>query len=117
AMHPQEVRKGMIDIGYTASGQPLGIPYVLLRGETVNPCLWINAAVHGHESPGPAAVVNFLNRLKGMKLRGSLIVTPVATPTAIDSKMKVSPYDGVDLDDSFPGKPFLHSERVALKLF
>ena len=116
-MAPHETRQGKIPIGHTASGQEIGIPYVLIRGETLSPCLWINAAVHGHESPGSAAVANFLHRIEGMKLTGSLIVTPVANPTAIDAKMKASPYDGIDLDDSFPGKTFLHSDRVAQKLF
>lgn len=117
AMDPGSVQHGAWSLGTMASGQPLAIPYSVFRGDRVDPCLWVNGIVHGNEAPAAIAAVMFGRALDPAWLRGSVVITPVANPTALNARVKHSPYDGVDLDQSFPGRGMLMTERVAQRLF
>ena len=114
---PGDTSHDVLHLGRMASGQPLTVPFTVVRGDSMSPCLWVNAAVHGNEIPSSISAVLFARRLRDMRLRGSVVVTPVANPTAVDSRTKHSPYDGVDLDQSFPGREMLLTDRVAERVF
>lgn len=116
-MSPGKSARGALSVGRMASGMDLSIPYTVVRGEAARPCLWVNAVVHGNEAPGAIAAIEFARRLKHERLQGSVVVTPVANPLALDHRVKHSPFDGVDLDQSFPGRDLLMTERVATRLF
>lgn len=117
AMEPGTVAHGALSLGHMASGQELTIPYSLFRGRAPDPCLWVNAMVHGNEAPAAITAVRFGQSLDPGDLQGSVVVTPIANPTAVDARLKHSPFDGVDLDQSYPGRGLLMTERIAQRLF
>lgn len=114
---PSSKAHGTLTLGHTPAGQPLGIPYSVVRGEHAHPCLWVNGAVHGNEAPGSITALRLLREVSEAPLHGSVLVTPVANPQALDNRSKHSPLDWLDIDQSFPGRPFLPTERTALRLF
>ncbi|HET6741305.1 MAG TPA: succinylglutamate desuccinylase/aspartoacylase family protein [Kribbella sp.] len=117
-MQPGEVGRGLLDAGTLASGNGIGIPYLVARGRGDGPCLWVNAAVHGDESQAAITAAEFFHRARRETLLGDVVVTPVANPSAFDQRRKHSPYDGVDLDQSFPGRrDFLGTQQLAARLF
>ncbi|MEO3828823.1 M14 family metallopeptidase [Actinomadura sp. B10D3] len=117
-MAPGEVDRGLMDVGRLASGNAIGIPYLIARGTGDGPSLWVNAAVHGDESQAPIVATEFFRAVSGRPLSGDVIVTPVANPLAVDHRRKHSPFDGTDLDQSFPGRAdFLGTQRLAHRLF
>ncbi|MCP9955303.1 M14 family metallopeptidase [Actinomadura madurae] len=117
-MAPGDVGRGLMDAGRLASGNAVGIPYLIARGTGDGPCLWVNAAVHGDESQAPIVATEFFRSISGRPLSGDVIVTPVANPPAFDHRRKHSPFDGTDLDQSFPGRAdFLGTQRLAHRLF
>jgi predicted deacylase len=79
--------------------------------------LWINGAVHGDEINGALAAVGFFNSLTG-EVAGSVVATPVSNVLALDERRKSSMIDGLDMDQSFPGRhDGLATERIAATLF
>ncbi len=110
--------RGLIPLGTMASGMPLGIPYVLLKGRRPGKTLWICGQVHGNEINGIVAALDFVNRLDLAELAGNIVLTPTANPTALDARQKNTPQDGNDLDQHYPGNPNgLFSDRLAGALF
>jgi uncharacterized protein len=117
-LQPATSDRGIVPVGSLASGTPLGLPYLVARGASPRPCLWVNSNVHGNESQAAYAAVTFARELDVSALAGSVIVTPVANPTAFDARRKHAPFDDLDLDQSFPGRPTrLMTERIAEALF
>lgn len=113
AMDPGSDHSGFLSVGTLASGNTVGVPYTLFRGRDLHPFVWINGAVHGHESPSSATLAMLVRTLRGKSLNGTVLITPVANPSALDSGSKESPQDHHDLDESFPGREFLFTDRVA----
>lgn len=115
---PGEVGRGMIPVGGRASGSTEQLPYLVARGDGTGPTFWVNAAVHGDESQAVLVAIEFFRAVSDRRRHGDIVVTPVANPVAFDHRTKHSPYDGIDLDQSFPGRPdFLGTQRVAHLLF
>ncbi|TGS87417.1 peptidase M14 [Mesorhizobium sp. M3A.F.Ca.ET.174.01.1.1] len=110
--------RGSIEAGETASGQEIRIPYLIKKGRTDGPCLWVNAAVHGDEINGVFAAQRFFQRLDPETMIGSVIVTPVANVLAFEERRKTTLVDGIDMDQSFPGRADgFATERAAAALF
>lgn len=117
-LKPGQVTRGLLRPGSLASGNSIGVPYLIAKGHGNGPCLWINATVHGDESQASITASEFFNAVRQEKLAGNVVVTPVANPLAFDNRSKNSPFDGVDLDQSFPGRSeFLGTQRLASRLF
>lgn len=116
-MAPGSRDKGRLTVGTLASGRDVDVPYLLLRGRTEHPCLWVNAAVHGNESQATLTALAFAQRMEERELDGSLVVTPVANPMAFDAREKHAPVDGLDLDQSFGKRSTgFSTERIAERL-
>lgn len=114
------LNSALIPIGTLASGSAVGIPVIVAKGRRVAPVLWINGGVHGNESPGSTIIAAYRERLEqhvrdGM-LEGTVVLTPFANPTALDNRLKASPYDNVDMDEIFPGKDLLITHKSALSM-
>ncbi|MBN9428491.1 MAG: succinylglutamate desuccinylase/aspartoacylase family protein [Burkholderiales bacterium] len=104
----------LIETGNLASGAPLGIPVVLVKGARAGPCLWINGQVHGDEINGLVAALDFVGGLVPSSMAGSVVLTTTANPYAFDARRKRTPHDDLDLDQCFPGHAQgLASERLA----
>lgn len=110
--------EGSFHAGTMASGSPISIPWVALRGKDAGPCLWINGQVHGPEINGVIAALDFVNQLQPSELHGSIVVSATANPLALNARTKTTPQDDGDLDQSFPGNAGgLVTERLAHTLF
>jgi predicted deacylase len=81
------------------------VPFTVLVGEEHAPALLIIAGVHGDEYEGPAAIYEAVEELKPEFLQGSIIFVPVANPAAFAAATRCHPFDGGDLNRSFPGDP------------
>ena len=110
--------KGALPLGTMASGAPISIPFVGIKGAESGPCLWVNGQVHGIEMNGVVAALDFINSLDAARLRGSVVVTATANPLAMDARRKTAPQDDNDLDQTFPGRSdgFI-AERFASVMF
>jgi predicted deacylase len=110
--------QGRIPVGTLASGADIGIPFVVVKGATDGPCLWLNGQVHGNEINGILAALDFANGLDTAKLAGAVVVTATANPLAFDARRKSAPQDDQDLDQSYPGRAAgFTTERMAHALF
>ncbi len=90
----------------------------VVRGRASGPPAAVTAGVHGDEYEGVAAVGDLTNALDPVTLRGTLILVPVANPTAFAAGTRTNPEDGANLARSFPGDPDgTPTERLAAKLF
>lgn len=110
--------KGRIQVGTMASGASIDINYVVLKGASEGPCLWVNGQVHGVELNGVLAALDFINEIDPATLSGTVVVTASANPLALDARLKSAPQDDNDLDQNFPGRSdgFI-TERLAAALF
>ncbi len=89
------------------SGQRLGLPLHWVRGLEDGPVLGVLAGIHGDESFPPLALKAFLDGLEPGRLRGVVVVMPVANPLALAAFSRFTPehHGNPDLHTSFPGKP------------
>lgn len=110
--------KGHISVGTMASGAPIAIAYTAVKGRHEGPCLWVNGQVHGVETNGVLASLDFINGIDPAQLNGSVVVTASANPLALDARRKAAPQDDNDLDQTFPGRATgFVSERLAAVFF
>lgn len=110
--------RGVLVVGETATGQPLGIPYRFVKGARAGPVLWVNGAVHGDELNGVLGAIDFFSSLDPEAMSGSVILTPASNFPAFDARSKTGGFDGLDLDQQFPGRADgLLSMRIANALF
>ncbi len=90
----------------------------VVRGREPGPTAAVTAGIHGDEYEGVAAVGDLTNSLQSAEVRGTLILVPVANPTAFLAGTRTNPEDGANLARSFPGNPDgTPTERLAAKLF
>ncbi|MHA1973095.1 MAG: succinylglutamate desuccinylase/aspartoacylase family protein [Candidatus Hodarchaeales archaeon] len=89
-----------ISIGRIGDGKPTGL---------------IVSGIHGDEGPWSAwAIRKLLEETNIDELLGSLCLVPVANPLAMEGDTRNSPLDSIDLNRSFPGKPYgSHTEHIA----
>ena len=111
------IERGAIPVGSMASGVPVQLPFVAVRGAQRGSTLWLHGQVHGDEINGMVAALRFVGALDPAALAGNVVVTPTGNPQALDARRKRNPYDELDLDQSFPGSARgMISERLAFAL-
>lgn len=81
------------------------VPVAIVNGAKAGPTLWIQAAVHGNEYQGMAAIQRIIQTLDPATLSGALIMVPVANTIAFNSQLRSSPVDGLDYNRAYPGAP------------
>jgi uncharacterized protein len=69
------------------------------------PRVLITAGVHGGEATGIYAAKRVMAWLDGRALQGRVTVLPVANPAAFRRASRTGPYDELDLNRIFPGRP------------
>lgn len=104
-MAPGSREFGELSIGNWADGAKIGVPYIVVKGVSSGPCLWLNGNVHGNEMNGVVAAVRFINSIDPKDVHGTLIVTPTANPLGMNRRIKENPLDNQDVDQAFPGRP------------
>ena len=109
---------GTLRVGSMASGTPLALPWLAVRGARPGRTLWLHGQVHGDEINGIVASLRFLHGLDADAMSGNVVITPTGNPQALDARRKRNPYDELDLDQSYPGSAQgLVTERVAHAMF
>lgn len=69
------------------------------------PHLFVTAGIHGGEATGIWVARQICHWLESQTLTGAVTVLPVANPAAYRRSSRYSPYDEVDMNRIFPGKP------------
>ncbi len=103
-----------IPVTTMASGFRVTLPLHRLVGAQAGPTLGITALVHGDEPLPLSALKKFLSEIDLAKLKGTLLVMPVANPLAYEAQSRHTPHDGINLNRYFPGAPDGYvSEQIA----
>ncbi|KAF7961622.1 hypothetical protein AWV80_31285 [Cupriavidus sp. UYMU48A] len=78
------------------------MPIVSLRnGE--GPCVLLMSGTHGDEYEGQVALTRLVRSLSYKKIRGQIIILPMANYPAAKAGLRVSPLDEGNLNRMFPG--------------
>ena len=96
----------------------LGVPYSHNLGGWANlqmpiaviangkgPTALVMAGNHGDEYPGPIAILKLMRSIVPEQVRGRVILLPALNVFAVRAATRLSPWDGKNLNRSFPGKP------------
>jgi N-alpha-acetyl-L-2,4-diaminobutyrate deacetylase len=65
----------------------------------------VMAGNHGDEYPGPIAILKLMRSLRPEDVRGRVILIPALNLPAVRAGTRLSPWDGKNLNRSFPGRP------------
>ena len=107
-----------LEVAPLADGRSLTVPVQVLAGIGPRPVFVAMAGVHGDEPEGMVALLDLARELDPGRLKGRLVIVPVANPPAFAAGSRLSPLDHLDLNRSFPGRsdggPSL---RLAHRLF
>ncbi|UIY32142.1 succinylglutamate desuccinylase/aspartoacylase family protein (plasmid) [Neorhizobium galegae] len=76
-----------------------------LVGEQDGPTVGISASIHGNENTGSQAILELYRIIKGMPLKGRIILLPVANPRSFAVNHRHNPLDQLNLNREFPGDP------------
>lgn len=99
-------------------GDGRAVALFVVRGAVPGPTTVVTAGVHGDEYEGPAAVRDLATELRPETTRGTVVLVPVANPTAFAAGTRLNPEDGKNLARSFPGDPAgSPTERLAAALY
>ena len=115
---PGEKKRGTISVpGHHEEEYNPG--FVVVNGAKLGKTLVVTGGVHGTEFAGVKAVTRFMNLLDPSAMSGSVIAVPVANVPQFKARTQfISPVDGLNLNDSFPGnKDGSFTERLAYALF
>jgi predicted deacylase len=106
-------KRERINVGIASS-----ISLTVGRIGTDRPRALIVGGIHGDEQPWAFMAINkMLTQTKASELLGSLTIIPMANPTATEADSRISLYDHLDLNRSFPGDAKgTHTERLAAKI-
>jgi predicted deacylase len=120
---PLEVPAGTVArvrklVGFAPDGAPVAYPLIVVAGAEPGPTAALVAGIHGDEYEGPRALWSVLEALDPARLRGRVVVVPVAHQAAFVAATRPSPVDGVNLARIFPGDPEgTITQRLAHDLF
>ena len=98
------VRSWNVSVGHRVGAEPWKIRFVELRGEQPGPATAVVAGIFGDKPLGCLAVLDLERRLRGLDLRGTVVLVPAANPPALEAGTRLSP-DGLFLNRRFPGLP------------
>jgi predicted deacylase len=80
------------------------LPLTLIKGAATGPVFTIVAGIHGYEYPPIIATQELLKEIDPARLRGTLIVIPIADMAAFYKRSPfVNPADQKNLNTAFPG--------------
>jgi len=95
--------------------QTAELPVKVIKGKLKGPVFSIVAGIHGYEYPPIIAAEQILSEIEPAKLKGTLIIVPVANMSSFFRRsVFYNPLDGKNLNRVFPGKAVGSiSERLA----
>ncbi len=92
-----------IPVTTMASGHRVVLPLHRLSGDQPGPTLGLVALIHGDEPLPNAVLRRVLAEVDLARLKGTLLVMPVANPYAYEALSRFTPHDGINLNRYFPG--------------
>ncbi len=88
-----------------ADGSEAALRFVELVGEEAGPLVGITCAVHGNENSGPQTALELFRRLQSMRVKGRILMLPVANVPGFVANKRFTPLDDQNLNREFPGNP------------
>lgn len=92
-----------IPVSTMANGATLALPLHEISGRQPGPTLGLCAAIHGDEHTGVEIIYRFVESLDPARLKGRLLIVPVANPLAFEAISRSTPMDMNNLNRVFPG--------------
>lgn len=115
---PGEKQRGAIETFRLPTGQSVCSPCTVVSGQRTGSTLYIGAGTHGDEFNSIEIARNIAESLDPAEIRGNVIVVPMHNVPAVVAGQRLTPFDGMNLDTSFPGDPHgSASSRIAHALF
>ncbi len=88
-----------------SDGSDLMLEFVVIRGASNGPTLYLGAGIHGDEVSSIGVVGAVLDSIDPRTLSGTLLAVPVENPLAYRARSRFAPTDPrTDMYDSFPGR-------------
>lgn len=100
---PGTTVKLQVPMGQAPDGTDLPLPLQVVRGKKDGPVLWVNAAIHGDELEGTAALWDVFRQIDVETLAGTLVSVMVTNVSAFYALRRTSPVDDLDVNRVFPG--------------
>jgi predicted deacylase len=101
---PGELKRGYCFWVELKDGTRVNLPVIIVNGASEGPKIVITSATHPTELVGLAAVQYMTKKyLNPSKMKGSLIIFPVANPLGMQLGEYISPHDIVNLVNAYPG--------------
>ena len=94
-----------IPVTTLASGYRLALPVHEINGAQPGPTLGMTALIHGDELLPNVIFRRIWQELDAARLRGRLLLMPVANPLALESYTRNTPLDMGNLNRLYPGAP------------
>lgn len=99
---------GFLPVATMATGAPLGIGVHVVAGAESGPGLGLVVGLHGHEYSAIEILREVVRRVDPARLRGHLVLVPMANPIAFEHSSKGGWIDGMhggygDLNKTWPG--------------
>jgi predicted deacylase len=95
-----------------SDGSFLTMPAAVLSDGRTNPRMVLVAGQHGNEWNGPWILHQVANMLEPRRVRGTLVILPIANPLAFNEGNRVPALDSIDLNRTYgggrPRKPTEH---------
>jgi predicted deacylase len=98
-------RLGQVELPKGSGGAIRAVPLAVIAGPHAGPTAWVNAALHGDEYLGPAAVARLVADLDSEAIHGRLILTPTLNPGGTRAMQRTDPAHGVDLNRAWSAPP------------
>jgi len=115
---PGEHAFGYLEVAKSRSGLSPDIPVHLFVGAEPGPTFLVQSAIHGSETIGTMAILNFVKKVGPKQMRGNVIAVPVVNRMGFELSERGSKIDGKDISRLFPGNPNGSvSEQVAYVYF
>jgi uncharacterized protein len=109
-----EKKCGVLKISQRADGSDIFVPLMVVNGAQDGAVLNISGGCHGDEYEGMETVRRVYHSLEPKNLRGALIGVPIINTMAYEVGDRCTPFDGLNLNRCFPGKPQgFFTERLA----
>src|SRR5215208_5308400 len=86
-----------------ASGFPLAVSSLVLRGASPGPTVGVMAMLHGDEIEGLLILRELWRTLDPAFVAGTIRLVPVVNPLAFEAVSRNTPIDMLDLNRVFPG--------------
>ncbi|MCZ2080474.1 MAG: succinylglutamate desuccinylase/aspartoacylase family protein [Bryobacteraceae bacterium] len=100
---PRSARHSL-EFQFTAGGQEIGFPVLMVRGDESGPLLLVSAGVHGDEYEGIRAILEIFSELSPANMKGDFVAVPALNTPAVWNCTRTSPLDGANLARVFPGR-------------